>query len=709
MPANPKPPKNNKGKKKRVQNSSREGRSSTSVGNISGGKGFAIGPYARAIVIEIKSLFDLSVLQQALKHHWLFLTINLSLQGIFAGIWKYYTDRFLIPVWMLIMGMILLEIILISIYILAIQPKQRQIISTVGITSLVGLAGLTNFEYNRIVHPQKFDVEVFGVAVAQFGEGSDLRNTEQARDVSQAVLQQLTQQAQENPDLRFVQFKPIGLVRTAREASEDGQRIGADLVIWGRLQVSEEKTILNFSILETPDKVSNPMFPRVLPLFEPAASGFIRIGSRGGEEIAKGTTTISAFTFGLAHFFKWDFGDAARAFEEAPITSLAEGDDYRYMLHLYYGLSLQWPGQLEKADEEFQKAIDIHPDDPAPRIARAFGYNSLGRIEEAQENALTALRLCSDRILLDPHDYRAFFDRALTHEILKDWESALADYQAAKQNAPDLFTAHIGIIRMHLMLDQLPEAIQAAQEAIKLAESRDANPAWAYLHLAHAYERSKDVANTRLAYQKTTQLAPEIDWIHFQAGSFYSGTGDPQDLLAAEQEYKTMIQVSGNPAWAHSNLADFYARHNRLNEAVAEYHMALQTNPEIGGLWISLADVFNRLERHDEAKDAYERAIKFEPNNFYAYFAYGNYLFTQGELEDAIRRWETAHQINPRHCGLLLNIGQAYETLGDQQHAKTIYRLALSNEVEPDQDCQGEATRRLSHALRVTIKEVNDV
>ena len=186
------------------------------------------------------------------------------------------------------------------------------------------------------------------MAVAQFGEGPDLQNTDRARDVSQAVLQQLTDQAQKKYDTHFVQFKPIGLVRTAEEAFEDGQRIGADLVIWGKLQVSEEKTFLNFSILETPDKVSNPMFPRVLPLFEPEATGFVRIDSQGSEQIANGTTAISSFIFGLAHFFQWDFSAAARALAEAPATSIQESNDYRYLLHLYYGLSLQWPGQLRR-------------------------------------------------------------------------------------------------------------------------------------------------------------------------------------------------------------------------------------------------------------------------------------------------------------------------------------------------------------------------
>jgi len=566
------------------------------------------------------------------------------------------------------------------------------------VASLLTLTGLISLETKRIFHPSKFAPDDFGVAIAQFGEGPEFLNTNRARDISLAVLQQLTQQARENPDLDFVQFRSIGLVRTEKEASEDSQRIGADLVIWGNLQVSEEKTILNFAILETPDKVSNPRFPRVLPLYEPSASGFIRIDSQGSEEIAKSTTTISAFTFGLAHFFKWDFNAAARAFAEAPLNSSEANDNYHYLLHLYYGLSLQWPGQLEKANNEFQQAIDLHPEDPAPRIARAFGNYSLGRISEAKGEANEALKLCNDRIQLNPNDYVAYFDRALAYEVLRDWESALGDYQATVENAPDFYIAHIGAIRMYLALDQAPEAIHAAQETVQLAETRGANPAWAYLYLAHAYELENDVINARHAYQKAADLGHEVDWIHFEAGQFFDNTGDAQDLFAAEREYHTMIEVSSNPAWAHSILAEYYVKHSRLKEAITEYRAALRLNPQAAGLWVALGKVYARLNKVDDAREAYDRAVELEPENFYAQYIYGNFLFVQDELEAAIRHWEMALHLNPNQCGLLLNMGRAYEMLGNHRQADVIYRMALSDEVEPNQDCKPEVSRRLSES-----------
>jgi tetratricopeptide (TPR) repeat protein len=680
------------------------------IGDVNNNVGVAIGPGARAIgakaegagavalAVYINSLLDINAFLNIFKQHWLFLLLSLVLQGTIVGFWWHYADRFMISASVLLIGMGLIETGLVIGQRMKVQPGYRLQLFLGLVLTGSAFTGLVGALVGQILNPPKFPKEAFGVAVALFGDGPEFSNTPRARDVSQLVLQQLKQQYLENSNLQFVQFAPIGLVRTQTEAYEDGERIGADLVIWGKLDISEDKTILNFSILETPDKVSNPRFPRVLPFVnETANSSFVNIGSQGSEDIAKGATKISAFTFGLAHFFKLDFRSAARAFNEAPLASPETNDNYTYLLHLYYGLSLQALGELDKSNIEFQKAIDLRPEDPAPRIARAFTYNASNRVKDAQGESRIALKLCTDRIKLEPNDFTAYFDRALANDVLQDWESALGDYQSAREKEPNLYIAYLGIVRMQLTLNRVQDAIQAAQDAITLAESKKANPAWAYAYLAYSYESEMDTSNARFNYQKATSLAPEADYIHFLAGNFYARTENAQDLQVAEQEYKAIIRVSSNPAWGHTILADFYKKQNRLEDAAAEYRAALQTEQDVGGHWVALAQVLEQLGQTGDARKAYDRAVELEPGSFYAQYAYGNFLFIQGELEAAIRQWELANQINPQNCGLLVNIGRAYEMLGDQKQADALFLDALSNSNQPDQACQIDAKRRLDH------------
>jgi len=668
----------------------------TNVGDISGGKGFAIGPGAKSFIIEIGSLLNLAAIFEFIQKNWAVVLINIVLQGSVIALWLNFADRFLIPTWILITSMIFMETAILS-FPGRKTFRHRSLRYILFSISFLAIIGASAFEYMRIMHPSKFLPGDFGVAVAQFGEGPDFNNSAKAREVSQIVLEQLTKQAQQNPDLDFVQFKQIGLVRTQEEASEDGIRIGADLVIWGQLQVSEDQTLLHFSILETPDKVSNPMFPRVLPLYDVAATSFFRIGGQESNDISKGTTAISAFIFGLANFFERNFSEAARAFDEAlDMTSYETEDDYHYLIYFYSGLTLQRINKLEEANTQFLKAKSIHSNDPAPWVGLAFDNNSLGNSEEAQKQAQTAYDLYSDRISLHPDDYISYFSRAQAGEILRDWDSVLADYQTARDKAPDLYIAYIGLARINIIMNQYQEAIQSCEEAIQLAESKGANPAWAYIYLGHTYQLIGDSSNTRFAFNKAVELAPEVDYMHFRLAQYLESTGDLGDLAAAEEEYRSSVVLSDNKAWASSVLADFLAKQNRLDDARREYRNALQHDPQAVAIWLKYADVLERLDRNADARDAYHRAVETDPDDLYVRLSFGTFLFTQGEYESAVDEWEIARQMDPNNCGLLLNLGQAYETINDYMEAKTLYLIATSLDTTDDPECQNEAGKRIS-------------
>jgi len=504
MQKKPKSAKNNSGKKGHPTKSlSREGDNSTRVGDVHESTGIAIGANAKATVIQIGSLFDFGNLQTLLKNHWGFLVISTLAQYSSFVAWSSFKDRFLIPAWLLVTGMTLIEFILVSFYILKSRQTQKGMYLTLGFISFIGLIGLTGMEYKRVIHPPKFDAETFGVAIAYFGEGPDFKNTFTAREISETVLSRLKAQADERSGLEFVEFRQIGIVRTSEEAIVEGQRIGADLVIWGQLILSEELTSISFEVLES-DQVSNPTFPRITPLLKHSISDTILIPGRRSEEIAEATATISGFTFGMAHLSKWDFSRANIAFQQALAESTLQSENDLYLLYFYYGLGLQWPGDLELADKQFEHASELRKDDPAAPLARAYGNRSLGNHEEARTQAEEAYQLINQYIKQYPKDPYAFYDRALAYVIFEEWDLALRDYQTAIQLEPNLYIAYIGAIRIYLELDSIPEAIRASEEAISLAKTKGVTPEWAYFYLAESHARNNDPVRARLAYEQAT-------------------------------------------------------------------------------------------------------------------------------------------------------------------------------------------------------------
>ena len=691
--------KNNKNKLENpsLPNNKGSPRTSTKVGNISGGKGFAIGPGAKAVVVEIESLINISSLKSIFIQHWTKILITVVFQSCVLMLWISYKNRFLIPNWILIVIMFFLEVSIISSFKMRNSNLRLQY-AILFITSLIITLSISASEFIRIKHPSQFHPDTFGVAIAQFGEGPDFRISNRSREVSQVVLQELTRQAKNNPELNFVQIKPIGLIKNQEEAWIDGSRVGADLVIWGQLQEKEDLSIISFSILETPDKVSNPIFARVLPIYEVAATSFFKVGSRDSDELAKGTTTISTFTFGLAHFYKWDFLAATEAFQESlTATTNEQEDDYHYLIYLYNGLSLQRLWKLEEANQYFDKAIEIHPDDPAPWLARAYGNRSLGKLDKARQDALETWNLCNKHIQINSESYVAYFDRAQANEILNDYEAALADYQKVKELAPELYIAYIGVNRALILLGRLPEALQNTQEAIKLAESNNANPAWAYVFLAHIQELMGETQNARFSFETAIDLAPDVDYMHLRYAKFLEQSKNPSDLIDAENVYQTYINVSENKGIAHVDFARFLDNQGRFTDAKNEYRKAIQYNPETVRFWVEYAEFLTRTNQYDEARQAYEKAVILDPGHPYTYSSYGNFLYYQGEFEAAIRVWEIAYILNSENCILLLSLGQAYELLGDLQQSISKYQIAVNQNYRSFPDCQIEAARRLSN------------
>ena len=144
--------------------------------------------------------------------------------------------------------------------------------------------------------------------------------------------------------------------------------------------------------------------------------------------------------------------------------------------------------------------------------------------------------------------------------------------------------------------------------------------------------------------------------MHLRLGQFLEGTGNPNDLSTAEKELKKSIAVSSNKASTYVDLARFYVRHDQLEEAMVEYHSALQYDRQSASTWTELAELLTRLERYDEARDTYQLAIEVEPEYPYSHLSFGVFLFNLGEYESAIREWESARQTGYNNCGLFLDL-----------------------------------------------------
>jgi len=578
------------------------------------------------------------------------------------------------------------------------RPPRLHMISTLLATVL--LIGSVGWQAWRIVDPDRFAPQVFGIAVAEFGEGADFAPTEKAREISGQVYEHLctaiksTLASGTDPcgssdrASDDVALRQIGIIADAQTAQAYGARIGADVVIWGQVLTSEKGgATIHFQARETLDRAIDPNFPIILPVINRSTdivAREINVDSdpvKLKEIVGQESTIISSFTLGLAAYLNRDFPQAvtrletaAQAIERSPALQVsAEGQSqlYFYLGNAYYAL-----GQIETGQMWLKRAQQTSPQEPAVPLSLALGYGSLGRGQERDDQLRQALALIEAWLRTHPDDGAATYNRAIIHQIHTEYQDAIWDYEAViKRNPDNFYIAYIGLGQAAAELGQFAQAEGALRNAIDQANRTETNASWAHLNLALVYQKEQKPELARNEFLTALALDPKVDVIYSSYALFLD---EQQELDAATQAYQTMIEVTRNKGWAYGKLATFFRKHDLPQKALESYQRSIHAQPEDALMRTYLAETYFSLNQTDNALREYEEAIKRDSQSYYVYASYANILFQVGDLERAAAMYERSLALWPTHVAVLMNLAQTYEQLGQCEKAKQLYTKILN-------------------------------
>lgn len=146
-------------------------------------------------------------------------------------------------------------------------------------------------------------------------------------------------------------------------------------------------------------------------------------------------------------------------------------------------------------------------------------------------------------------------------------------------------------------------------------------------------------------------------------------------------------------AYYHFGLANIYeslasemGRQDYVTQAVEEYKLALNADPDSTYLQTGLAQLYFQVGRIREAIEAAQEQIKKDPNNLTAHVLLGRiYLRSLGDgntpqssemLQLAITEYETIVQLQPDSVENHLLLGQLYALNHDSAHAEAQFKAA---------------------------------
>ncbi len=162
----------------------------------------------------------------------------------------------------------------------------------------------------------------------------------------------------------------------------------------------------------------------------------------------------------------------------------------------------------------------------------------------------------------------------------------------------------------------------------------------------------------------------------------------------AVAQYQMALQIKRGFAYACYNLGDVLLQQGKVDEAVAQYQTALQNKSDYAEAHVSLGGALVQKGQVDEAIAQYQMALQINPDYAEAHINLGNALCQKDRVNEAIIHYQTALQINPDFAEAHNNLGNALLKKGRMDEAIAQYQQTL--QINPD---YAEAHYNLGNAL----------
>lgn len=247
----------------------------------------------------------------------------------------------------------------------------------------------------------------------------------------------------------------------------------------------------------------------------------------------------------------------------------------------------------------------------------------------------------------------------------------------------------------------LKGALMALTNAINL-EPKKAN----HYHVrGFVYSRAERYSEALADYNIAIQLEPTYGSHYNSRGMLLSQIGNFKDAI---RDYDAAIKLDPTKAIYYHNRAGSYAKLGDDTKAISDYMKAVTMDSEILRTDYLQPSVGLRFENGDfvpvvlpseklnlEAKRLFDLFIKKYPNHPQIYITLisrGNRNGRLGKVEEAIKDYQKALELNPQFFLTYFNLGFAYSFLGKYPEAINCFTqaLELSKEDKPSLYFRGE-------------------
>jgi tetratricopeptide (TPR) repeat protein len=327
-------------------------------------------------------------------------------------------------------------------------------------------------------------------------------------------------------------------------------------------------------------------------------------------------------------------------------------------------------GRYDAALSDFDRALELSPDDEWAIAGRGETYRLAGRYDEALGEFGRALEL-------DPEDSWALDSRGRTYFALHRYDEALADFDRALARDPEDAWTVGSRGQAYLALDRYDEALADFDRAVALAPESG----WTVASRGETYRLAGRYDEALADFDRAVARDPEDAWALGTRGQAYLALDRYDEALA---DLDRAIELEPGYAWAIADRGETYRMLDRYEEALIDFNRAIDSDPDYAWAIGSRGQTYRELRRYDEALADFDRAVALAPESGWTVANRGETYRLLGRYDEALTDFDRAIALRPDYAWAIARRGETYRLAGRYDEALTDLNRAVELDTTDD-------------------------
>lgn len=286
---------------------------------------------------------------------------------------------------------------------------------------------------------------------------------------------------------------------------------------------------------------------------------------------------------------------------------------------------------------DFQKAVELEPENFSAHLCSGVSYTALERLEKA-------IKSLSRAIEIKPKDSRAYDYRSSAFALNNQLQNALDDANMALKIDPDnpQYLISRGWIKR-----KIGNLDGAEEDMLQGAKAKGDLEQYFYLKGREA-SAQYDLEKAMKLYNKAIEIDPTYVKALNSRGATYM---QQENYSLAEKDFTTALLYAEDDFVMYRNRCNTRLNLDKLEDALTDCNKSIQLKPDQMQAYFYRGLLRSEREEHQEAIFDFSKAIEFGGSNPIFYSNRGIAYELSGDIDKACLDWELASQMGDIEAG----------------------------------------------------------